>query len=528
MTKEASSKETLKKRFQQNQNDVTFTVMALLPTLSAALSTGFDVEGVTASLRTAGASAAPKATASDAKPTSEAQQPTQEGQQSAAPSAVPPAVAEAAEPSIDPPAQPQSGLDAIAEVRFDDAELSPWNPVRSLLFGLESDMSCLFARHFLPCHPKPRPPPISPDATLPTPAPTTTEAAVEGSELAQAEAASSFNAETKDEKLQNGAQNAEDGSAVAEKAEDGQTTEAQAADHTAAQATNLPAMPVLDAEDSGRGGAHVNGDAVATEPGTEEQPGSDSTPNKAESAMEHKQEIPSQEPSETPAGEERPLEPASRQEEARVAQNGSGEQQPPEVNGDAQAQELSDETRTGTEQHEQEGQSKQLPEKATVQEAPSPEEEEQRRQQVLLERKRKAALWQELKIVAISKALTTVYAVNLLSLLTHVQLNLLGRYAYLGSLADENIEEDSADQALNSTRTTIDPFEDAWSRSLAASGGQAGEKGSGSTGNSERERLALSQETEERYLTFSWYFLHRGWKDLGQRVKEKVTECIER
>lgn len=148
------------------------------------------------------------------------------------------------------------------------------------------------------------------------------------------------------------------------------------------------------------------------------------------------------------------------------------------------------------------------------------EEEAARAAAAAAERKRKAELWNQLKIASVSRYLTTVYAANLLSVLTNVQLSLLGRYSYLRSLSSD---KDGDDAAKSSTATTTagstDPLEDAWARSASASA-------STSTSASGSGPAKLTQQTEEEYLTFSWYFLHVGWKQLASRVQAQVEEAL--
>jgi peroxin-3 len=37
----------------------------------------------------------------------------------------------------------------------------------------------------------------------------------------------------------------------------------------------------------------------------------------------------------------------------------------------------------------------------------------------------------------------------------------------------------------------------------------------------------ISEETERKYLTLSWWILHVGWKDVGERVRRAVEEVFE-
>ena len=111
----------------------------------------------------------------------------------------------------------------------------------------------------------------------------------------------------------------------------------------------------------------------------------------------------------------------------------------------------------------------------------------------------KLQLWNDLKISAITRAFTLIYTLALLTLLTRIQLNLLGRRSYLSSVVSlasagniesstislENNDDDSPDQAY---------------------------------GN--------DFETNRKYLTFSWWLLHRGWREVMLKVKSSVEEVF--
>jgi peroxin-3 len=99
-------------------------------------------------------------------------------------------------------------------------------------------------------------------------------------------------------------------------------------------------------------------------------------------------------------------------------------------------------------------------------------------------------------IAAITRAFTLIYTLSLLTLLTRIQLNLLGRRSYLSSVVSlahgtspsinlENHDDDSPDQAY---------------------------------GN--------DFETNRQYLTFSWWLLHRGWRDIMLKVETAVKEVF--
>ena len=40
------------------------------------------------------------------------------------------------------------------------------------------------------------------------------------------------------------------------------------------------------------------------------------------------------------------------------------------------------------------------------------------------------------------------------------------------------------------------------------------------------EADVISEESESKYLTLSWWLLHVGWKDVGERVRRGVEEVF--
>ena len=41
-----------------------------------------------------------------------------------------------------------------------------------------------------------------------------------------------------------------------------------------------------------------------------------------------------------------------------------------------------------------------------------------------------------------------------------------------------------------------------------------------------READFINEESEGKYLTLSWWLLHVGWKDVGERVRRGVEEVF--
>ncbi|KAI0089446.1 Peroxin-3 [Irpex rosettiformis] len=124
----------------------------------------------------------------------------------------------------------------------------------------------------------------------------------------------------------------------------------------------------------------------------------------------------------------------------------------------------------------------------------------------------KAELWREIKMLTFTRTLTVLYSLTLLSLFTHVQLNILGRHKYIQSviqLARDELEREHMAESLSIS-------------SLFFRGGL--EK------PSESDLLPLEpikEETERKYLTLSWWILYVGWKDVGERVRRAVEEVFE-
>lgn len=114
-------------------------------------------------------------------------------------------------------------------------------------------------------------------------------------------------------------------------------------------------------------------------------------------------------------------------------------------------------------------------------------------------RRTKAQLWNELKITSITRAFTLMYSMSLLILLTRIQLNLLGRLNYLSSVV--SLSQPPPPERANSI--SLENHEDL---------------GPASFGN--------DFETNRRFLTFSWYLLHRGYAQILTKVRAAVEEVF--
>ncbi len=104
------------------------------------------------------------------------------------------------------------------------------------------------------------------------------------------------------------------------------------------------------------------------------------------------------------------------------------------------------------------------------------------------------------RLKAITRAFTLIYTLALVTLLTRIQLNLLGRRSYLSSVV-----------------------------SLATGGLQESVSGISLENNDDDnpdQVYGNDFETNRRYLTFSWWLLHKGWRDVMLNVQAAVEEVF--
>ena len=119
-----------------------------------------------------------------------------------------------------------------------------------------------------------------------------------------------------------------------------------------------------------------------------------------------------------------------------------------------------------------------------------------------------------------TRTLTTVYSITLLSAFTHVQLSLLGRYKYVHSVIQLERDEE-AREGLDFSIASLffSPRQQTDVEAQIAAKNALGEDSLWSNG--------IAAETERKYLTLSWWILNVGWKDVGERVRRGVEEVFE-
>ncbi|KAI1384685.1 Peroxin-3 [Hypoxylon trugodes] len=112
-------------------------------------------------------------------------------------------------------------------------------------------------------------------------------------------------------------------------------------------------------------------------------------------------------------------------------------------------------------------------------------------------RKTKRQLWDDLTISSITRAFTLIYTLALLDMLTRIQLNLLGRRSYLSSVV--SLATGTAQSTISLENNDDDNTEPAYGSDF---------------------------ETNRKYLTFSWWLLHRGWVEIMENVEAAVRDVF--
>ncbi|TDL27835.1 hypothetical protein BD410DRAFT_781743 [Rickenella mellea] len=125
--------------------------------------------------------------------------------------------------------------------------------------------------------------------------------------------------------------------------------------------------------------------------------------------------------------------------------------------------------------------------------------------------KSKAELWKEVKLLTFTRTLTIIYSMTLLSLLTHIQLSLLGRSKYVQSVIQLQREERSREHR---------EYESSISALFWGSSSKQ-------IDSEEIHFDDIHEGTEMKFLSLSWWLLHVGWKDVSERVRRSVQEVFD-
>ncbi|KAL0947693.1 hypothetical protein HGRIS_013778 [Hohenbuehelia grisea] len=124
----------------------------------------------------------------------------------------------------------------------------------------------------------------------------------------------------------------------------------------------------------------------------------------------------------------------------------------------------------------------------------------------------KSELWNEIKILTFTRAMTIIYSTSLLSLFETLQLTILARSKYVQSVLKQ-----SRDEQRSEFMSMFSPF--------SLIGGGLGEF-LNEMDTSERGSGGIDEEVERQFLTLSWWISHVGWKDVGERVRKAVEDSL--
>lgn len=131
----------------------------------------------------------------------------------------------------------------------------------------------------------------------------------------------------------------------------------------------------------------------------------------------------------------------------------------------------------------------------------------------------KLRLWNDIKRTSFERTLTSLYTLVFLTLQTYIQLNMLGRRAYIAALetqAKRNALLRATNQGTVDEQHQItlrgDGIEDVANHLPSV--------------DEEMSEHAISQDTEKKYLSSSYWFLHRGWQAVADSVQRAVQDEV--
>lgn len=133
--------------------------------------------------------------------------------------------------------------------------------------------------------------------------------------------------------------------------------------------------------------------------------------------------------------------------------------------------------------------------------------------------------------------MTTLYSISLLCLFTTLQLTLLARSKYLASILEQERDESVRERLQAGLSTSNLDFGSLGLGPAASSCLQSLLSG----GSPEHDALCgeelfhkencrsegIDEDVESKYVTLSWWLLHVGWKDVGERVRRAVEETFD-
>ncbi|KAF8624723.1 hypothetical protein AX17_007054 [Amanita inopinata Kibby_2008] len=139
--------------------------------------------------------------------------------------------------------------------------------------------------------------------------------------------------------------------------------------------------------------------------------------------------------------------------------------------------------------------------------------------------KTKAELWTEVKMLTFTRTLTTLYSMTLMCLLTTIQLTMLARSKYIESVLELELEERLQEELQSQLSFTNLLLGDRKKIESLLSGDVPEIQDEVERGEVQAD--GIREEVGRKFLTLSWWLLHVGWKDVGERVRRAVEEVFE-
>lgn len=130
-------------------------------------------------------------------------------------------------------------------------------------------------------------------------------------------------------------------------------------------------------------------------------------------------------------------------------------------------------------------------------------------------------------VTAFTRALTILYSITLLSLFTHIQLNLIGTRKYVQSVKQlarqQNSSNPGASESSSSSAASIAAL---FFGSTADLIGKNWEDEEEEALRRAEQEIEVTEETERKFLTLGWWLLNVGWKDVAERVRSAVEDVF--
>ncbi|KAG8987865.1 peroxin, partial [Tulasnella sp. 427] len=139
--------------------------------------------------------------------------------------------------------------------------------------------------------------------------------------------------------------------------------------------------------------------------------------------------------------------------------------------------------------------------------------------------KTKTELWKELRVMTFTRTLTILYTLTLLTLQTHVQLNLLASFKYVQSVYEMEAEQKERERQEGWWGSIKSPMDKLLGSGNASSSSLLSRL---EWDEIEARVVKVTELSERKYITISWWLLNVGWKEIKDKVEAAVAEVFGR